>query len=83
MAGRLFDIPECSETTVRITVCTEHRNHCAKCGQPTSAGGHFVGGSRPDARVICNPGDRQAYLALIRDTASPGRRLREVLDGSE
>ncbi|AZS06697.1 hypothetical protein HOU95_gp110 [Streptomyces phage Hiyaa] len=36
-----------------------------------------MGGSRPDARTICDPTDRAAYVALIKDTASPGRRYRE------
>ncbi|QJD54003.1 hypothetical protein SEA_GALACTICA_56 [Streptomyces phage Galactica] len=77
MARRLFNLPECSETLVKINVCEMHRSHCVQCGSPTSAGGHFVGGSRPDARVICDPVAREAYLALIKDTASPGRRYRD------
>lgn len=77
MVNRLYQVPECTETLTRINRCGDHRHHCTGCGAPTSAGGHFVGGSRPDARIICDPGDRQAYLALIRDNASPGRRTRD------
>lgn len=72
----LFNVPECTHTLVKINICAEHPYHCVMCGAPSTAGGHFVGGSRPDARVICDPTDRSAYLALIKDTASPGRRLR-------
>lgn len=72
-----FSLPECTESLVNITVCIEHRHHCVQCGMPTTAGGHFVGGSRPDARTICDPVARQSYLALIKDAASPGRRYRE------
>jgi hypothetical protein len=72
--SRLFNVPECSETSVTITVCLDHQNHCSMCGVPATAGGHFVGGSRPDARIICDPAERASYLARIRDTATLGRR---------
>jgi len=85
VAGRgLFNIPECSHTLVKINACVEHTHHCAQCGAPSGPGGHFVGGSRPDARVICDGAERQSYLALIRDSMSPGRRYREeVPNGDE
>src|SRR5690606_41734773 len=77
-------IPECSHTLVKINACVEHTHHCAQCGAPSGPGGHFVGGSRPDARVICDGAERQSYLALIRDSMSPGRRYREeVPNGDE
>ncbi|QNJ57661.1 hypothetical protein SEA_KEANU_56 [Streptomyces phage Keanu] len=75
--SRLFSLPECTETLVKINICIEHSHHCVQCGMPSGAGGHFVGGSRPDARVICDPTDRASYLALVRDASSPGRRYRD------
>lgn len=50
--------------------CTQYTGgshyHCGACGRPAgSMLGHHVGGSRPDARTICDDDERRAYLTKI------------------
>lgn len=78
-ATALLKIPNCTENpdVISIAACLSHPHHCTSCGEPTGTAGHFVGGSRPDARVICNPEQRRAFLRFINDTTTPGRRYRD------
>jgi hypothetical protein len=39
-----------------------HHYHCGSCGRPCGVQGHYVGGARLDARVICDDNERSAYV---------------------
>ena len=56
---------ECNDMDCPDMYTTGRHYHCGSCNGVTGYQGHFLGGNREDARIICDPQERQAYLRSI------------------